>query len=63
MCISKDKGKCELIYKELKKPKNEIFANRYSGVTFTSKLSEYRKILKMKVVYIRHNERTVRFIK
>jgi hypothetical protein len=63
MCISKDSGKCSLIYKELNKSKDGIPTLRSCRVLFTPYLSEYRKVLKMKVIYVRPNEKTIRFIK
>lgn len=56
MCVAKEKGECSLIYNEAYKiPGNQISKH--------PPLSDYRKFLNMKVMYVRHHQKRVKFIK
>jgi len=59
MCLAKEQGSCTLIYEEAYMGKN---SPTWRG-SITQPLSTYRIFLKKKVLWVKHNEFTVRFIK
>ena len=59
MCLAKETGSCTLIYEEIYLRKN----HPEWGGSIAQPLSRYRTFLKKKVLWVKYNEFTVRFIK